>query len=137
MPIPLTRAGDQLKYYFTDASGLRARPTGWEVSLHSGNPVLGNEVATMDVSNYERQAVTFTYTEEALGGVEDRAQVANDVLVEWDPAPPGSNPVTISFVAVRDADDGGLLGYGQLNPPIIINDGTVISFNPGDIILRD
>lgn len=136
MPIPKARAGNQLKYHFTGDTVL-ARPTSWEVSLHTGNPVLGNEVDVADIPSYERQTATFEYDEVADGGSEDRARVRNDVLVEWAPVDAGSPQVNITHVAVWDASAGTLLGYGPLTPSVTTTDGTIVSLASGVIDIRD
>ena len=136
MPIPLSRASEQLKYHFT-ALTIAARPTQWQVSLHTGNPVLGNEVATGSISNYARQDTTFDYSTVAVGGVENAAQVANATAITFPTVPAASSNVTVTHVAVWDKVSGALKAYGPLTPNITTADGTIVSFNVGDLFIRD
>ena len=135
MPIPLSRASDQLKYHFTTDS-VASRPTSWEVSLHKGDPRLGNEVTTSDTANYARQSVSWLVTEEDEGGPEDRARATNDVDVTFPAAGPGSS-FTVSWIAVRDASTGRMLAIGQLSPQIPVVENTIISFTVGDLVIKD
>jgi hypothetical protein len=135
MSIPLQRASDQLKRYFTTDT-VAARPTVWEVSLHTGNPVLGNEVTVGMDANYVRQTVTFEVNNVDLGGPELVAQATNDILVEFDPAAVGANYL-VTHVAVRDATTGDLLAYGRPTPNIPVVESTIVSFAIGEILIQD
>lgn len=135
MPIPLTRTEDQLTYYFT-TEAVATRPTSWEVSLHKGNPVLGNEVTTGDSADYVRQSAEFAVTTVDLGGPQLVAQARNTALISFAPAAAGSG-FTVTHVAVREAGSGSLLAYGQVTPGIPVVEGTVVAFDIGDILIQD
>lgn len=130
MPIPLTRSQDQLKRYFT-ADAVAARPTSWQVSLHTANPVLGNEVTD---GAYARQTVALAVTTVDLGGAELTAQAKNTALVSF---PAATASYSIAFVAIRDAANGDLLAFGPVSPTIPVVSGTVVAFDIDDLLIQD
>jgi len=135
MPIPNYRAKDQLKRYFTTDTVI-TRPSSWEVSLHTGNPVLGNEVLVGAWSNYARQSVTLAVADVDLGGAELVAQATNDIEVQF-PAAAAGTSLVVTHAAIRDASTGEILAVGQASPAMSVVENTVILFAVGDILVQD
>lgn len=106
MSVLLTR--ESLKYYLTVESTM-ARPTGWEISLHTGDPGvdgLDNEVE--DVA-YARQPVDFALDDTSP----DTPFAWNTTQVVF---PPAEEEYTVTHLVVWDTD-GNILVPQSLRVP--------------------
>src|SRR5690554_6163419 len=89
-----------LKWLFT-AVAMGTRPTSWYVSLHTGDPSLDGSDNESTDTNYARQAVAFTASQDTAG---DPWQAENDADLVF---PGMASATTITHVAVFDATTGG------------------------------
>lgn len=85
---------DSLKYYLT-SDVVMARPTGWELSLHTDDPGIDGDDNEVADTGYARQGVSFEMQTNTLS--EPFAQ--NDTLVVF---PPADDGYTITHVVVWD-----------------------------------
>ncbi len=114
-----------LRYYLT-ASTVNARPTTWEISLHSGDPgpdAANNEIA---YAGYARQSASFSVDVTDP----DAAFAANSALIEF---PVSATPYTVTHVAVWGGADA--LVIQQLNSSKTITAGVKAQFAPGEITI--
>lgn len=117
-----------IKYHFTDEA-VAARPTSWELALHTGDPGTGdaNEVAD---SAYTRMPITLSASDE--GAYWDGV---SDSTVSFPPAGAGA-AYSVTHFTIRDAGSGEAMAASPLPVPIPVVEGGVISFAAGDIIVR-
>lgn len=114
-----------LRYYLT-ASTVNARPTTWEISLHSGDPgpdAANNEIA---YAGYARQSASFSVDVTDP----DAAFAINSTLIEF---PGSTTPYTVTHVAVWGGADA--LVIQQLNSSKTITAGAKAQLAPGEITI--
>lgn len=130
MTMPLFGSEQLIKYFFT-ASTVDTRPTAWSIALHTGNPGDGtaNELTTGVDANYARKAVTFAAA--ANGNI---WEAKNSGAVAMNAAAVGAS-YTIPYITIRD-NSGDVLATIQLQTPIPVVAGTVITFAINDIVIR-
>lgn len=128
MPIPEHLSEELIKYFFTDES-VTARPTGWEVALHTADPGTSgaNEVSE---GAYTRQSATFASVDMGTYW-----QASNEADVSFPAAGVGAS-YTASHFSIIDSVSGGVLASGALPVSIPVVEGTIISFAIGDLIAR-
>ncbi len=116
---------DSLAFYFT-AESVFARPSGWNVSLHTGFPGVdgsSNEVAD---ANYSRQPVIF-----ALDIADASAPfVSNSTSVDYASAASG---YTASYVVVWDTTNARPLVVQRLSADKTIASGEQAQFVVGEL----
>lgn len=122
-------ASEQYVKQFFSTDAVAARPTGWLIALHTGNPGTGdaNEVAD---GAYARQTATFAATDQ--GTYWEGASAAD---VTFPAAGAGAN-YTVTHYSIRDAATGACLAIAQLPVSIPIVQGGVVSFPAGFIKVR-
>lgn len=123
-----------VKWAFTADSV--TRPTTWYVSMHLSDPGLAgaDEVdpaaVTGDDTAYTRIAVTPDY-------VATPGQVKNAGTVTFPTAAAVAASYTVTHFGVWDAATAGnFLGGEELALPKVVEDGTVLSFGVGDLIIE-
>lgn len=128
MAAPKYGSEQYVKQFFTTDS-VAARPTGWEIALHSGNPGAGdaNEVSG---GSYVRQSVTFAASDQ--GGYWEGAS-ESDVIF---PAASVGQSYTVTHYTVRDTASGECLAIAALPVEVPIVEGGIISFPAGYIKVR-
>jgi len=88
-------------------------------------------VAVGDDTAYARTSATFATT--AVNG-----HVKNTVTVSFPPAAAVAASYTVPFFGVWDAATGGnFLGGAALDTEKTVEDGTVLSFAVGDLVIED
>lgn len=118
---------ETLGYYFT-GSAVAARPTGWNVSLHTGAP--GNTGTANEVADsaYARQAATFTLNTADVG----YPLVANAANITYANAATG---YTATHVVVWDTTNSRPLVIQRLVTDKVIAAGSPAQFSPGELII--
>lgn len=132
MAAPLHASKEYVQYFFTDDFSIASRPISWEIALHTGNPGLGSANEVIE-SGYERVGVAFTAAEEPVNGKYWEAQSVADVV--FPPGEPGQD-YTVTHYTVRDQTSGECLAIAQLQVPIPVVSGTVITFPANYIKVR-
>lgn len=94
---------DSLKYYLTDEA-VMARPVGWELSLHTGDPGVDGTANEVTDSAYARQSIVFSVTDAVA---ENSAEII---------FPAAAASYTVSHICVWD-DTGSLLVSQMLRAP--------------------
>lgn len=101
-------------------------PASWSVALHTADPgptgSTADEVSTADWSNYVRQTLTRNVTDWGAGALTGSGyRIPNAVVVDF-----GNvtlvNPVTLSYITLRDGSDNGWM-VGQFATPIALING--------------
>lgn len=101
-----------LSYYFT-TDAVDARPTTWNVSLHSGDPgPLGadNRITVADDANYADQSATFASSDQG-----DYYRVANTAAINF---PVAATAYSATHAVIRDAATDDPLAIVTLNAPV-------------------
>ena len=112
---------------FTTES-IAARPTAWEVRLHTGSPGENGNLLEVSESEYLPQAATFAVDD---AGAFYRARNSADVT--FPPAGVGAN-YTVTHFSVHGG--GVFLGSGQLPVPVNVAEGGIIQFSINDLTIR-
>jgi len=112
-----------VKQFFT-AETVAARPTGWTIALHAGNPGTGDANEAVD-ANYARQSATFTASD--AGAFWEGANAAD---ITFPAAAAGAN-YTATHYSVRNATGGAALAVAALPVPIPVVAGGVITIPAG------
>lgn len=111
-----------VKQYFT-AEAVDARPTGWTIALHAGNPGTGDANEVVD-ANYVRQAVTFLAVD---AGTFWEGESEADVAF---PAAAAGADYTVTHYSVRN-NSGDCQAIAALPVPIPVVAGGVITIPAG------
>lgn len=116
------------KQFFT-TSAVDARPTGWEIALHTGSPGQGdaNEVSG---GTYARQSVTLSAVDAG-----DYWEAVSQTDVVFPAAGPGQS-YTVTHWTVRDSTSGECLAIGAMPVPVPVVEAGIISFPAGYIKVR-
>jgi hypothetical protein len=120
-------AQDSLSYYFT-ADSVSTRPSGWEISLHTGNPGdagLANEVAD---SAYARRPATFRI--EAADAAAPQAENAETIAFAS-----AVDGYTVTHVVIWETANGRPLAIQRLITEKAIPAGSPAQFLPGELIV--
>lgn len=127
MSMPPITAQESLAYYFTGTTS-SPRPTGWNVSLHTGAP--GNAGTANEVTDaaYARQSTTFSLD------ISDAAYplVANAATIAYPAAVTG---YTATHVVVWDTTNNHPLAIQRLVTDKVIPAGGPAQFSPGELII--
>jgi hypothetical protein len=123
---PVT-AQESLGYFFTGA-GIAARPAGWSVSLHTGDP--GNTGTANEVSDsaYARQPATFALNTADAGF----PLVANTASIAYANAATG---YTATHVVVWDTTNNRPLVIQRLVTDKVVAAGSPAQFAAGELII--
>lgn len=115
-------------------TALAARPTGWYVRLHTGDPGVdgtANEVTGATDPNYAATAVT--WNEEEISGI---TRVSNDAEVAF-PASGGVSSYNVQFITIWSAASGGnCLARLPLVPARAVAPAGILRFPIGEIIIE-
>lgn len=131
MAAPLYGSKEYVKYFFT-AEAIDDRPTEWEIALHTDLPGTGDD-NEVDVHGYGRVGVTFeSYVHPDSGSFWEAQSVAD---VAFPPGGPGDEYI-VTHYTVRDKTTGECLAVAKLAVPIVVREGTVITFPANYIKVR-
>ena len=126
-----THLSEQLIKYFFTADALAARPTGWSVSLHTGDPGAtgANEVVVGQDANYVRQGATLVAEADGTIWI-----AKNSADVVFSAAAAGAD-YTASHFGFWD-NNGNWLGGAPFAGGVTkqVSAGTVISFAANDLV---
>jgi siroheme synthase len=114
-----------MTYAFSTAA-VDARPTAWQVRLHTGDPTQdgnANEVTTTLDSAYVRHAATFTIT---------AGQAANTAAITF---PVTATSYTVSYITVWDSDGANCYYIGPLSVAKTLAVGDTLSFPANQLLL--
>jgi hypothetical protein len=114
-----------MTYAFSTAA-VSARPTAWQVHLHTGDPTQAgnaNEVTTALDSAYVRQAATFTIT---------TGQAANTAAITF---PVTATSYTVSYITVWDSAGTNCYYIGPLSVAKTLAVGDTLSFPANQLLL--
>lgn len=128
MAAPKFASEQYVKQFFT-TSAVAARPTGWMIALHAGNPGAGDDNEVAD-SAYARQAATFVAEDK---GVYWEGSSQADVIF---PAAGAGANYTVTHYSIRDAGTDECLAIAQLPVPLPVVANGIVSFPAGFIKVR-
>lgn len=120
--------GDSLAYYLTNEP-VMVRPTGWELSLHTGDPGIDGTANEVGDTAYERQSITFEPMTTALG--DPYAQ--NDAMISF---PTADSGYTVTHMVVWD-NNGNVLVIQSLRVPKTIAPSEQAQIAPGEFKIGD
>ena len=128
MTAPKHISEEFIKHYFT-SEATTARPTSWEVAIHTGSPGAGDQNEVSDYQ-YARQPVQFTVSDKGTYW-----EAENDADVAF-PAASDDAPYEVTHYTIRDGDSGEAIATGALPVPVPVIEGTIITFPAGRIQVR-
>lgn len=115
---------DSLKYYLT-SDAVMARPVGWELSLHSGDPGDDGDYNEVDDSTYERQPIQFEVGVSGYG----YPLAQNTTAVEF---PEAGEGYEVTHIVVWDTT-GAMLLSQSLREPRVVPEGGQVMVASGEI----
>lgn len=128
MAAPKYSSEQFVKFFFT-GEAVNDRPIGWELALHTGNPGEGSQ---NEVSSYSYERSSISFSTEDKGGYWE-ASNTHDVTF---PVADEGESYTVTHYTVRDTATGDCLAIGELPVPVVVAEGTVITFPAGRIKVR-
>ena len=118
---------DSLIYYLTGDLVTISRPTGWEISLHSGAPGPDGTENEVTDANYTRQPVTFAVDDS--NPLRPFAHNDDDVIF-----PDADNSYTVTHIVVWDAG-GNILTNQPLRTPKLIAAEEPATLATGELVI--
>ena len=128
MAAPKYSSEQFVKFFFTDEA-VSDRPIGWELALHTGSPGEGSQ---NEVSSYTYERSNISFSTEDKGGY---WEASNTQDVTFPVADQGES-YTVTHYTVRDIATDNSLAIGELPVPVVVAEGTVITFPAGRIKVR-
>lgn len=122
-------ASEQYVKYFFSAEAVTARPTQWEVALHTGLPAAGNEKELSSFS-YARQPVSFSIEEKTA-----HFEATNTTAITF-PTGMASDSGTITHYTVRDKAANKMLAVAAFPLPITYENGVQVIIPAEQIKIR-